>query len=113
LRGKIVPIVDQRQRFAFNGDAGARGRRIVVVTIEGLQTGFTVDAVSEILSIAADDLNAVPEMTADGGQVFDRVANIGRDGRMILLIDPKALLDRAERDMLAAVAGNAEAAPAS
>jgi purine-binding chemotaxis protein CheW len=43
--------------------------------------------------------------------LFDRVANIESEGRMILLIDPQELLDRAERDVLAAMA--AEVAPAS
>jgi purine-binding chemotaxis protein CheW len=52
-----------------------------------------------------------PELTADGAQLFDRVANIEGAGRMILLIDPKELLDRAERDVLAAIA--AEVASAS
>jgi purine-binding chemotaxis protein CheW len=78
--------------------------RIVIVTIDGLQAGFVVDAVSEVIGIPARDLRATPELTADGAKLFDRVANIESEGRMILLIDPKALLDRAERDVLAAIA---------
>jgi len=36
--------------------------------------------------------------------VFDRVANLEADGRMILIVEPRELLDRAERDMLGAMA---------
>jgi purine-binding chemotaxis protein CheW len=68
-----------------------------------------VDAVSEIIGISAAELAAAPELGGDA-PVFDRVAKLDRDGRMILLIDPKALLDRAERDVLAAIAADAEAA---
>ena len=105
LRGKIVPIIDQRQRFAASGE-GTRGRRVIVVTIDGVRAGFVVDAVSEVLTIAARELVAAPDLTADGTRIFDRIATIERDGRMILLIDPKALLDRAERDVLAALAAD-------
>ncbi len=111
LRGKVVPVIDQRQRFAVVGETAARGARIVIVTIDGLQAGFVVDAVSEVIAIPARDLRPAPELAADGAQLFDRVANIENEGRMILLIDPKALLARAERDLLAAIA--AEVPPAS
>lgn len=109
LRGKIVPVINQRQRFSISGDATGHGLRIVIVTIDGLQAGFVVDAVSEVIGIPAHDLKVTPELTADGAQLFDRVANIESAGRMILLIDPKALLDRAERDVLAAMAAEVAA----
>jgi purine-binding chemotaxis protein CheW len=104
LRGKIVPVISQRQRFSVAGETAGHGLRIVIVTIDGLQAGFVVDAVSEVIGIPARDLRVTPELSADGAQLFDRVANIESEGRMILLIDPKALLDRAERDVLAAIA---------
>jgi purine-binding chemotaxis protein CheW len=112
LRGKIVPVIDQRLRFASDG-AGARNRRVVVMTIDGLQAGFVVDGISEILSAKPDELSAAPQLTADGMQIFDRVARLERDGRIILLIAPKALLDQAARDVLAAIAGELEAVPLS
>jgi purine-binding chemotaxis protein CheW len=112
LRGKVVPIINQRQRFSVTGAHAGSGRRIVIITIGNLQAGFVVDAVSEILSIPASDLNSSPDlMTSDDVPVFDRVANIEREGRMILLIDAKTLLDRAEQDVLSAIA--AEATPPS
>ena len=97
LRGAALPVIDQRRRFG--GEGIGNGGRVVVVRIDGLRAGFVVDAVPEVLAVAPADLLPAP---ATGGTVFDRVARIERDGRMILLIDPHALLDGAGRDLLAA-----------
>jgi purine-binding chemotaxis protein CheW len=113
LRGKMVPIIDQRKRFAVRGEADIRGRRVVVVTVDGLQTGIVVDKVSEILAIPASELKSAPELETETTPVFDRIAMIERDGRIILLVDPKALLDRAERDILGALGNEAADAPSS
>ena len=102
LRGKMIPVIDQRQRFAVDGQTDGRARRVIILTIDGLQTGITVDKVTEIVSVRQSELRAVPEME-EAGAVVDRVAIGQRHGDMILVIDPKALLDRAERDMLASM----------
>ncbi len=47
-----------------------------------------------------------PELSSEE-QVIDRVAMVERNGHMILLVDPKALLDRAERDVLENMTKNA------
>lgn len=97
LRGRVVPVIDQRQRFSVEGEGGGAGR-IVVVTLGGLQAGFAVDAVASILEVEASELLPAPDFADPAGQVFDRA--VERDGEVILLIDPKALLDRAEADLL-------------
>jgi purine-binding chemotaxis protein CheW len=111
LRGKTIPIIDQRRRFSIAGDSASGSRRVVIVTIAGVQTGFVVDKVSEVLAIDRQELQPAPEFNGDSASVFDRVANIERDGRMILLVDPKALLNLAERDVIKAIgsAGDASA----
>jgi purine-binding chemotaxis protein CheW len=108
LRGKAVPVIDQRQRFAVEAAVHSGHRRVVVVTVDGLKTGFLVDKVSEVLNVAADELGPAPEFAIEGANVIDRVAMIERDGHMILLVDPKALLDRAERDFLESISNVSE-----
>ena len=98
LRGRVVPIIDQRQRFSIEGERSAAGR-VVVVTVGALQAGFAVDSVASILEIDAADLLLAPDLADEERRVFDRA--IERDGEVILLIDPQALLDRAEADLLA------------
>uniref|UniRef100_B0T3W7 CheW protein n=1 Tax=Caulobacter sp. (strain K31) TaxID=366602 RepID=B0T3W7_CAUSK len=100
LRGKVIPVIDQRQRFSVSGEAAGEARRVVVVTLGGLQAGFAVDAVARILEVEAGDLMPAPELSDGGGRLFDRAARVEREGDVILLIDPRALLERAEADLL-------------
>ncbi|MBU8540620.1 chemotaxis protein CheW [Falsiroseomonas tokyonensis] len=97
LRGRVIPVIDQRRRFGLAGDSEA-AERIIVLTLGGLQAGFTVDAVTEILEVAAEDILPAPQLAGTGAGQFDRA--IERDGRVILLIDPAALLNQAEADLL-------------
>ncbi|WP_414475353.1 chemotaxis protein CheW [Microvirga sp. M2] len=103
LRGRVVPVIDQRRRFKFETRGERRRERIVVVRIDHMQAGFVVDTVSEVLKIPQNQLRPTPELAADGSQIIDRVANIEVEGRMILLLNPRELLDRAEKDLLAAM----------
>ncbi len=99
-------MIDQRQRFAAPAAKGTAAGRIVIVTMNGVQAGFAVDAVSEVLTLSSAELNPAPELSTESAQIFDRIATIERYDRMILLIDPKALLDQAEQDLLMALAAN-------
>lgn len=109
LRGRVIPVIDQRQRFAAAGDAApaaATDGRVVMITIGGQQVGVAVDAVTQILEVEASALLPAPALT-EGGAVFDRAIPLDRDGEVILLIDPAALLDRAEADLLRDLAASA------
>jgi purine-binding chemotaxis protein CheW len=105
LRGRVIPVIDQRRRFAVEGEK-ARGGRVVVVTLGALQAGFAVDEASEILEVEAADLLPAPDISDGRGHVFDRAATVERGGEVILLIDPAALLDRAEADLLRDLTAN-------
>jgi purine-binding chemotaxis protein CheW len=104
LRGKAIPLIDQRNRFDTPPSAQSTKARAIVVTLGELQAGFVVDAVSEVKAVSLAALSAAPEFSSDQTDVFDRIAHLATDGRMILLVDPQELLTRAERDVVAAVA---------
>ena len=106
LRGQVIPIIDQRQRFAYQRQDETRQARVVVVTIDHMKAGFVVDSVSEILRVPAEQLRPAPELAGDQGRIIDRIANIEVAGRMILLLDAKELLNRAEKDLLVAMRDN-------
>jgi len=84
-------------------------RRIVVVRLGEIAAGFVVDAVAEVLSIAVSALSPAPDLGGGDTRVFDRVATLDDDARMILIVSPQELLDRAERDLLVAIGGTASA----
>jgi purine-binding chemotaxis protein CheW len=115
LRGRIVPVIDQRDRFQAPAASASARRRVIITSVRGLQAGFAVDDVREILEFTPDQLRSTPELAAEGGKTFDRVGTVSVDGRMVLLVDPEALLDKAEADLLAALAKSnpTKVAPAS
>ncbi len=103
LRGKAIPLIDQRTRFDTPSIQKSAKSRAIVLTLGRLQAGFVVDEVSEVKAISASALSEAPDFSSTQADVFDRVAQIEQDGRMILLIDPQELLTRAEQDVIAAI----------
>ena len=101
LRGKVVPVIDQRARFGTTPSSDARAR-VIVVSMGDLQAGFVVDGVREVLRMPQDTITSAPEIN-DGTKVFDRVAVLEGGERIVLLIDPAELLDGTERQMLTAL----------
>jgi purine-binding chemotaxis protein CheW len=65
LRGKVIPVVDLRLKFSF-ADSGYTERTCIIVVEVALSAskvmmGIVVDAVSEVLTIAADEIEQTPE----------------------------------------------------
>jgi purine-binding chemotaxis protein CheW len=65
LRGKVIPVVDLRLKFSF-AEHGYTERTCIIVVEVALSTskvmmGIVVDAVSEVLTIAADEIEQTPE----------------------------------------------------
>lgn len=99
LRGEVIPVIDQAQRFGSSATGGGRPR-IVVVRIDDLRAGFVVDEVSAVARFGAAALRAAPDLGSEGTQVFERIANLPDEQRIVLIVSPRELLSRAERDLL-------------
>lgn len=86
LRGKIIPVVDLRQRFGMppaerNGD-----NRIIVVEVSGRVIGFTVDRVNEVLRIESGIVEPAPAMVASLDS--DYVQGVGKlPDRLLILLE--------------------------
>lgn len=102
LRGQIIPLIDQAGRFGAQAAAKV-SRKVIVARSGDLQAGFIVDGVSDIKAIPGRDLVAPSGLLAGERRLFDRVAR-SREGDVVLIVDPKALLDQAEADIVAAIA---------
>jgi len=97
LRGRVVPIVDLRVRFGLPAVQYAERTCIVVVEL-GLQDsaaliGLIVDAVSDVLTIATDDLTDAA--TVGGPKETGYVEALARvKGRVKILLNIDRLLLR-------------------
>lgn len=104
LRGQAIPVIDQAERFGAAAASG-RKRRVIIVRIGDLSAGFVVDAVSDVLRVEASALRPAPDLGNAQTRVFDRVANLVEEGRIVLIVSPRELLDRAEKGLLRSFAG--------
>lgn len=111
LRGTALPVIDQRRRFDLEPAGEMPGRRIIVLSFEGTRAGFIVDRVTDVRRLPASAILAAPEMDEDQARIVPRVASL-EDDTLVLLLDPKALLDTTERRLLAAL-GRDKARPAA
>ncbi len=91
LRGSVLPIVDLAQRLSFPGTGATRRHVIIVVQVENQLIGLLVDAVSEILSQAADAIKPMPEVATNSVKSFVR-GMLAIDDRMIGLIRLDAIM---------------------
>ncbi|WP_417821003.1 chemotaxis protein CheW [Terasakiella sp.] len=62
LRGVIVPIFDLRCRFGMGLTQATNMHVVVIVQVGQRMIGMLVDAVSDILTIAEDEIQQMPQM---------------------------------------------------
>ena len=96
LRGKIIPIYDLANRIGIDVDGAEFGKIVIVETGTG-QAGMVVGDVEEVLTVTAEQLEAVP--TADV-QTIESIAKIG--DRLVILLNPEGLFTQARADELTA-----------
>lgn len=115
LRGAVVPVIDLHARF---GRAAARlGKKSCIVIFDGqpgpggerVELGLLVDAVSEVIEIAAEAIEPPPSFGTALRRDF--IHGMGRVGeRFVVVLDPDRAFDVEEMAGLCAAAMPAEAA---
>ncbi len=92
LRGTVIPILDLRSRFGFESGEVSSRNVVIVMQVRERTVGVLVDAITEILTIAKDQIKPVPEMGmagADSG--FLTGVHIIED-RLLALLDVELLI---------------------
>jgi purine-binding chemotaxis protein CheW len=93
LRGKIVPVMDLRQRLLLPPALDHERACIIVIQATGESSliGLVVDVVEEVASISAEAIEPAPDFGADFDMRFILGLAKGRDS-VITLLDIDALL---------------------
>jgi purine-binding chemotaxis protein CheW len=90
LRGRIIPVVDLRQRLGVTGER-AEDSKIVIVELETATVGIEVDEVKEVLTVSSDNCELAPQgSSAASADVIDSVAKL--EGRLLMILDLDRLL---------------------
>ncbi|MEM9838442.1 MAG: chemotaxis protein CheW [Pseudomonadota bacterium] len=91
LRGAVLPIIDLANRLGFAMTEPSERNVIIVAQMEGQLFGLLVDAVSDIMTIAADDLQPTPNVGSEQARTFIKSV-VAREEQMIRFIDLKQIL---------------------
>ncbi|MGP3593355.1 chemotaxis protein CheW [Vagococcus sp. WN89Y] len=99
LRGVIVPIVDLRVKFS-QGEVEYDDNTVVIVLNLGQRVvGIVVDGVSDVLSLAADQIRPAPEFAVTLSTEY--LTGLGALGdRMLILVNIEKLLNSDEMALL-------------
>jgi purine-binding chemotaxis protein CheW len=90
LRGTIVPILDLRVKFGMAERDAAAGV-VIILDIGGTFMGAAVDAVSDVVVLAAQQVRPAPAFhAAIDARVIRGIAPL--DGRMLIVADIASLL---------------------
>jgi purine-binding chemotaxis protein CheW len=95
LRGKVIPVMDVRARFAIHETAYHDRTCIIVVDVNASTIGLVVDAVSEVLNMKHAEIEPTPSLAES---VEARcVSGLGKHGGQVkLILDVRSLINREE-----------------
>lgn len=90
LRGKIISVIDVKQKLGFKFDEVKSGSRILVAEIGGMLTGLLVDEVDQVMRISVNDIEAPPSGTSESNLYVKGVAKT--NDKLIIILDLQKLL---------------------
>ncbi|MDY7076007.1 MAG: chemotaxis protein CheW [Chloroflexota bacterium] len=91
LRGKVIPVMDVRLRFGLAWREYGDRTTVIVLDLDGVPTGLVVDQVTDVLSIAPEDVASPPRWRGDGKESV--VKGLGRrDDGVSIILDVERLL---------------------
>jgi len=91
LRGKVLTIFNLRKRFSLPEKTADEDTKVLIVNMNDMLLGFTVDNVTEIVRINDEEIVDTPATLKDFEHRFlSGVAKLGE--KLILLLDLKKVL---------------------
>ena len=95
LRGKVIPVLNLRKKFAFEEKAADELSKIVIMDVRGVIMGLMVDAVSDVLRIPRDLVEPQPPVSSNVSTEF--ISGIAKlEEGLVILLDMDRLLDDEE-----------------
>jgi purine-binding chemotaxis protein CheW len=83
LRGKVIPIIDLRLKFAMPAVVQTEATCIIVVRTQGVAMGLVVDKVSEVLDIATEDIDV---LSCGAAVNTDYILGIGKAAHKVTVL---------------------------
>jgi purine-binding chemotaxis protein CheW len=91
LRGAVVPAIDLRAKFNLETKEYDSNTVILIAEVAQRVIGIVVDAVSDVISLKADEV--LPKPSFSGGTETDFIMGMGKqDEKFIILLDIEKVL---------------------
>lgn len=103
LRGRIIPVIDLRKRFQLTVTDYAEDTRIIIVEVNGQTVGIIVDAVTEVVRLAAASVEPPPPSFMLDSQYIHGVGKM--EDRLLILLDIDKILTVQEEITLRQIQG--------
>jgi len=91
LRGVVIPVIDLKKRFQIETETQNDHEKMMIVTVNDLEVGLVVDAATDVLDIASENIEPQPEIVDTVKSEFiDGVAHL--DQRLLMLLNLEKIL---------------------
>jgi len=88
LRNSLMPIIDLRTKLKAGSDQVDTGTRVIVVDLNGINVGVTVDRVFEVMRLPRETLFPPPQVfDHQAGEKITGIARLDNGQRIIMLLD--------------------------
>ncbi len=99
LRGKVIPVMDVRARFALPARDYDDRTCIIVINVDSTEVGLVVDEVSEVADIPENNVEPAPRTSKNSESSY--IQGMGKmNKRVIILLDVHKLLFSGEMQCL-------------
>ena len=86
LRGKVIPVVNLREKFGFEPTATTKETCIIIIETGDGQMGIIVDAVRSVVDLGADKIEPTPRLGEES--VESLILGLGKfNDKVVILID--------------------------
>lgn len=99
LRGKVVPIVDLRERFISQNIENTKKTRIMIATMKEKEIGLVADAVSDIIGLSEKQIE--PPLPVISGLKMEYIEGIAKiNNKLIIIINIEQILTSDESSII-------------
>jgi purine-binding chemotaxis protein CheW len=103
LRGKVIPIISMRKRFGLMDMESNNLSRVIIMDIGGELLGFTVDAVSEVIRVSANEIQPAPTVASGGiGQEYIEGV-INHADKLLVLLNLDMMFSNEEKELFGSI----------
>ena len=91
LRGSVLPVIDLKKRLGLQDMEYTDDTRIVVVREDDLEVGMIVDAVTGVITLNGEHIDAAKSVDNENSRFITGVGKVAEE-RLIILLNLEAII---------------------